>query len=236
MKRKVFAIVAILGLSVAPAFAAPIFVGGPGPVAPFTGTVIDFEGLADGAAVAALGGVTFSQDDGGTPMIDNSPFLFAYDSSSGRGVLTGSTSGGAPFPTVAGLVASFATGMTDVGAFMSDTAPLGSYTVTAFGFGGGVLESQVIAAASFPSIPGFPGFDPSCDASSPFTSGAACGVFVGFSRPSADIFSIQCGPSAAFGDAFAIDDLTFRGVPEPGTLALLALGLAGAGIARRRRS
>ena len=196
--------------------------------------MIDFEGLAEGAAVPALGGVTFSQPDGGTPIADNSPFRFAYDSSSGRGVLTG---GPPSVITTAGIIAAFASGQSRVGAFMTDTAPLGSYTVTAFGLGGVFLESQVVALASFPSVPGFPGFDPACDGTAPLsTSGAACGVFVGFSRPSSDIFSIQFGPSSSTpgSDAFAIDDLTFA-APEPATLALLAFGLAGLGVVRRRR-
>jgi hypothetical protein len=228
-----FAIFMVLCLALSPALAAPIFVGGPSPVAPFSGTVIDFEGLVEGAAVPALGGVSFSQPDGGTPIADNSPFLFAYDSSSGSGVLTG---GPPSTVTTAGIIASFGSGQSRVGAFMSDTAPLGAYRVSAFGLGGVFLESQVVAAASFPTIPGFPSPDARCDATTPFTtSGAACGVFVGFSRPSADIYSIQFGPSSSAGDAFAIDDLTFA-APEPATLALMALGLMGVGITRRHRS
>src|SRR5688572_2965792 len=50
----------------------------------------DFEGFAEGTLIAnQYAGVTFSQDDGGTPMIDNSPFLFGYSAASGVGVLTG---------------------------------------------------------------------------------------------------------------------------------------------------
>ena len=41
--------------------------------------------------------------------------------------------------------------------------------------------------------------------------------------------------SNASGDGYGIDQLTVGKVPEPGTLALLGLGLAGLGISRRRK-
>src|SRR5687768_17896551 len=78
------------------------------PVTLIGGGAITFEGFAEGTLISnQFGGVVFSQPDGGRPQIDNSPFLFGYTSSSGTGVLTGSTEGGAPFPTVAGLIATF---------------------------------------------------------------------------------------------------------------------------------
>src|SRR4051794_3237025 len=98
---------AALALAVV-ASAAPVFVPGPSPVPPPADTVIDFEGQAEGALIStqyASSGVTFGQPDGGRPMIDNDPFLFFYTASSGNGVLTGSTEGGAPFPTVAAMTA-----------------------------------------------------------------------------------------------------------------------------------
>ncbi|MBL9212033.1 MAG: VPDSG-CTERM sorting domain-containing protein [Opitutaceae bacterium] len=166
----------------------------------------NFEGKAEGLLIdTQYAGVTFSQPDGGKPQIDNSPFLFGYQAASGTGVLTGSMSGGAPFPTVAGIIATFATPVSGVEAFMSDTAPLGNYNVTIFGAGNVVLETVNFTGASIQP-----------------------GAYVGFTRGSADIFAIQFGPSVAFGDAFAIDDLRTRGsgVPDGGnTLVLLALGL-----------
>ena len=44
-----------------------------------------------------------------------------------------------------------------------------------------------------------------------------CGIWVGFERPQADISSITFGPSSAFGDAFAIDDVRFNADVVPVT-------------------
>lgn len=189
------------------AFAAPVFVAGPMPVAPAADTIINFEGQAEGTLIsaqyAALG-VTFRQPDGGRPMIDNDPFLFFYTASSGNGVLTGSTEGGAPFPTVAGMTATFALPTNLAGAYFSDTSPLGNYTVTARDADGNVLETQTILASQLPVAP-------ACTVD-------GCGVWVGFARPQADISSITFGPSSSFGDAFAIDDVRFNADVIPQTL------------------
>lgn len=161
-------------------------------------------------------------------MIDNLPQLFGYGPGSGSGMLTGSTTGGAPFPTVAGLVAAFSSPMSQVGAFFSDTAPLGNYTFTAFDTGGSVLESFTLSQADANTNYADCGTLPSI---------TGCGLFVGFDRSGLnDIGKVQFGPSVAFGDAFAIDDLRFQGaaVPEPGTLALLGATLLGIGFRGRK--
>ena len=154
--------------------------------------LINFEGRAEGELIGGgvYSGVTFSQPDGGRPQIDNLPFLFGYTASSGVGVLTGSTEGGAPFPTVAGIIATFAVGQSAVEAYLSDTGPLGSYQVFAYGATNNLLDSFTISGVN---------------------------RYVGFSNLSAPIFAIQFGPSSAFGDAFAIDDLRYvpsAAVPE----------------------
>jgi hypothetical protein len=195
-----------------------IFVPGPNPIPPFTGTTIDFEGFSEGTLINLQFidlGVTFTQHDGGMPMIDNKPFLFAYESGSGGAVLTGSTTGGAPFPTVAGLVVEFSQPVTRVGAFLSDTAPLGDNPVIIFDEMGSIIDRITVSSSDFPTIPGFPGPNEICDQSSPL-EGTGCGVFVGFDVGSSIIRKIQFGPSTAFGDAFAIDNLIFTagGPPE----------------------
>lgn len=185
-------------------------------------TIIDFEGRIDGEAIdTQYAGLTFGQDSGGRPMIDNLPQLFGYGPISGVGMLTGSMEGGDPFPTVAGIVVSFDAPVLAAGAWMSDTGPLGDYTITAFDSGGNVLSSFLLLASELPSPTTLPG------SASPDN-----GIFVGFEFDSAVIASIQFGRSNADGDAFAIDDFQYV-VPAPGAGLVLA-GLVG-GLSRRRR-
>jgi hypothetical protein len=181
------------------ASASPVVVPGPSPVAPAADTVIGFEGQAEGALISTQYrslGLTFGQPGGGRPRIDNVPFLFGYRANSGNGVLTGSTEGGAPAPTVAGITATFTLPTDIAGAFFSDIAPLGDYTVTARGAGGKVLETLVVLRTQLPTRP-------TCTIN-------GCGIWVGFARSEADISSITFGPSSAFGDSFAIDDVRFN--------------------------
>jgi hypothetical protein len=203
-----------LALLASSALAVPI----DSPVSTLGGPAIDFEGRAEGEFITnEFAGVTFGQVDGGRPMIDNDPFLFGYTSSSGTGVLTGSVEGGAPFPTVAALMITLDNLGSALEFFLSDTAPLATYTVSAFGDGGVFLESFQI----------------------PFVTPIA--RYVGFTRPG-DLRFITVDSDfldgSNGGDAFSIDDVRFvtARVPEPTGLLILGLGLASLAFLRRGRA
>ncbi|NOT01927.1 MAG: hypothetical protein HOP29_15035 [Phycisphaerales bacterium] len=223
--KSVVMILALGGLVAAPAMADGVK-GGTGIAG---ATVIDFEGYAEGTLIddeyTGVGVDFFTQDDGGTPMIDELPQLFGYGPTSGVNVLTGSTTGGAAFPTTAGMIAEFASPQAQAGAMFSDTAPLGDYTISAYGAGGVLLESFTLLSSEIPS-PSF--FPPSADAGN--------GIYVGFQFNSAVIESIQFGPSGSSGDAFAIDDFQFSAepVPAPGAALLALIGMPVVGWVRRR--
>jgi hypothetical protein len=197
------------------------------------GTLCDFEGFTEGTLISTqYSGVTFGQAPlAGRPQIDVYPWLYGYGNSSGEAVLTGSTEGGYPYPTVAGITATFATPQSSVQAFFSDTSPLGDYLVQAFGVGDVLLESFMIGSSEI-LPPGYTGGTFPSPGTTPLP-----GIYIGFERLGGDITSIQIGPGSASGDAFAIDDFRFGGgasVPEPTTMLLLGLGLTGlAGIRRK---
>jgi hypothetical protein len=198
------------------------------------GTVANFEGFGEETIITnQYAGMTFSQTGGGAPMIDNyngagagcsgSPWCFGYGNSSGTGTLTGSTQGGNVI-TTAGIIVTFSSLQSSVQGFLSDTSPLGDYTISAFGVGNVLLGTvTVLQANTLP--PGYSGGLFPAPGTFPLP-----GIYVGFTDTVAEIASIQFGPSSSTGDAFSVDDVSFGGssgsaTPEPGTLMLMGAGL-----------
>lgn len=209
------------------------------------GTLANFEGFTEETIITTqYAGMTFSQTGGGAPMIDNyngngagcsgQPWCYAYGASSGSGVLTGSTEGN-NIITTAGIIVTFSSLQSDVQAFLADTSPLGNYTVTVYSGPNAtgtllgtvtVLQGNVLPAGYSGGFFPAPGTFP------------LPGIYVGFTDGVAEIGSFEIGPSSSFGDAFAVDDVSFGGstTPEPGTLLLMSAGLLGLGVAKLRKS
>jgi len=190
------------------------------------GRLIDFEGQAEGTLIEnQYFGLTFGQAPlAGRPQIDVYPWLMGYGCSSGSAVLTGSTEGGYPAATIAGITVSFPSPLSQFQVFFSDTSPLGDYTVTAYDALHNILDSFTIFESEIlPS--GYSGDIFPSPGTTPLP-----GLFVGFIEANADIYSVQIGPSnyagtLFYGDSFAIDDLRYAPAPVPGALVLLGSGL-----------
>jgi len=211
------AIVVVLVLGSAPAAkAAPITLPTQlsGPM-----TVVDFNSLSTGTQTSplVLSGVTFSAGTGGFNTINTTlwPASTLFPT-----FVSGNALGRADTnPALPNFTITFAAPVAQVGFGIFDANFLGNL-ILAYDGGGNLLESTSPDYLVAPSL----------------GTGAD---YVGFVRGAADIKRIElvAGASGGVTDALWIDNLSFSPtpVPEPGTLTLLGLGLAGLAASRRRK-
>jgi hypothetical protein len=225
MRERVLAAVAAAALSLGSAGANAALVT----TAPAGGTVIDFSQFG-GCAFAAAGCTASDLPDVGG-LVGESVIFSGTGGFGGASLYNGVSNGvfglgtngrwGAGRNSYAAnnggsssMTFTFVDGpVSSVGAFVN-YAPGGTPTLEVLGAGMVVLESYDIAALAPISTPG----------------AVDDGAFRGISRASSDIYAVRWSNSFS-----VLDDLAFNRVPEPGTLALLVLSLAGLAATRRRK-
>lgn len=174
--------------------------------------VIDFEGatFSDGSSVSnSVPGLVFTNDQVVTAGVSLNEFDFPPRSGSKALV-----------DAVGPIRIDFATGMFSAGAFVTYAVPVQLEAFDANGVSLGLVNSQFASNLAL---------DP----------GAVPNEFIGFADAGGRIASLTFTGDVG-GGSFVLDDLTFdrgnfTGVPEPQSLLLVAVAMAGMAAARRRR-